>query len=107
MAIEKLIERGLEKKQKPGQQRGGQDQVPAAFTPLSRPILEVMAAAEARNLLKQPNKLKSPLKKQDREKYCWFHRDHGHKTEDCFKLKMAIKKLIERGHLADFVANDR
>ena len=31
-------ERGSGKKQKPGQQRGGQDQIPAAFTPLSQPI---------------------------------------------------------------------
>ena len=66
-----------------------------------------MAAAEAQNLLKRPNNLKSPPEKRDREKYCRFHRDHGHNTEDCFRLKMAIEKLIERGHLVDFVANDR
>ena len=66
-----------------------------------------MATAEAQNPLKQPSKLKSPPEKRDWEKYCQFHRDHGHNTEDCFRLKMAIEKLIERGHLADLVANDR
>ena len=95
------------KRQKPGQREGGHGQVPVTLTPLSRPISEVMAAAEAQNLLKRPNKMKSPPEKRDREKYYRFHRDHGHNTEDCFRLKMAIEKLIERGHLADFVANNR
>ena len=62
-----------------------------------------MAAVEAQNLLKRPNKLKSLPEKRDQEKYCRFHRDHGHNTEDYFRLKIAIKKLIKRGHLAEFV----
>ena len=78
-----------------------------AFTPLSQPIQKVMAAAEAQNLLKKPKKLKSPLKKRDREKYCRFHRDHGQNTKDCFRIKITIEKLIERGHLAELVTNDK
>ena len=31
-------DRGPGKKQKPSQHRGGKDQIPAGFTPLSRPI---------------------------------------------------------------------
>ena len=77
------------------------------FTPLSRPIQEVMATVEAQNLLKKMGKLKSPLEKMDREKYCRYHKDHRHNTEDYFKLKIAIEKLIERGHLTEFVPNGR
>ena len=66
-----------------------------------------MAAAEAQNLLKRPNKLKSPPEKRDQEKYCRFHRDYRHNTEDCFRLKIAIENLIKRGHLAEFVTNDK
>ena len=78
-----------------------------AFTPLSRPIQEVMAIAEAQNLLKKPNKLKSSPEKRDREKYCRFHKDHGHNTKDYFRLKIDIEKLIKSGHLAEFVTNDK
>ena len=77
------------------------------FPPLSQPIQEVMAVAEDGNLLKMPNKLKSPLEKRDQEKYCRFHRDHGHNTEDYFRLKITIEKLIKKGHLAEFVPNSR
>ena len=66
-----------------------------------------MTTVEAQNLLKKPNKLKSPPEKKDREKYCRFHRDYGHNTENYFRLKIAIEKLIERGNLAKFVTNDR
>ena len=78
-----------------------------AFTPLSWPIQEVMTVAEAQNLLKKPTKLKSPPEKRNRDKDCRYHKDQGHDTGDCFKLKIAIEKLIERGHLAEFVDNNR
>ena len=66
-----------------------------------------MVVAEAQNLLKKLSKLKSLPEKKDRKKYCRHHKDHGINTEDCFKLKIAIEKLIERGHLVEFVTNGR
>ena len=65
-----------------------------------------MTTAEAQNLINQPTKLKSPLKKWNRDKYYRYHKDHGHDT-DCFKLKMVIEKFIEKEHIAEFVTNDR
>ena len=77
------------------------------FTPLTWPIHEIMVAAKAQNLLKKPSKMKSPPKKRNRDKYCRYHRDHNHDTEDCFRLQIAIKKLIKADHLAKFVNNNR
>ncbi|KAL0319854.1 UNVERIFIED_CONTAM: hypothetical protein Sradi_5246900 [Sesamum radiatum] len=37
------------------------------------------------------------------DKYCHFHRDRGHSTEECFHLKNEIEKLIRRGYLREFV----
>ena len=78
-----------------------------AFTPLTWPIQEVMVAAEAQYLLKKSDKLKSLSKKRNRDKYCRYHKDHGYDTEDCFRMKIVIKKLIEAHHLAEFVCNNR
>ena len=77
------------------------------FTPLSRPILEVIVATEAQNPLKNPKKLKSPPEKRNRNKYYRYYKDYDNETEECFKLKVAIEKLIERGHLAKFVHNNQ
>ncbi|GAV65368.1 LOW QUALITY PROTEIN: hypothetical protein CFOL_v3_08883, partial [Cephalotus follicularis] len=50
-----------------------------------------------------PEKLRSPAKRRDVEKYCRYHRDHGHDTEECKQLKNQIEDLIRRGHLRKYV----
>ncbi|GAV65268.1 LOW QUALITY PROTEIN: hypothetical protein CFOL_v3_08783, partial [Cephalotus follicularis] len=36
-------------------------------------------------------------------KYCRFHRDHDHDTEECRQLKNKIEDLIQKGHLPKYV----
>ena len=59
------------------------------------------------NLLKKLGKLKSLPEKRSRDKYYRYHKDHDHDTEDCFKLKFIIEKLIKKEHLIEFVRNNR
>lgn len=54
-----------------------------------------------------PRKLKSDPTKQSRNKYCCFHRDHGHDTADCYDLKQQIETLIKEGKLQKFVSKER
>ena len=42
--------------------------------------------------------MKTDPTKRDITKYCEFHRDHGHRTDDCIQLKKEFEFLIQRGH---------
>ncbi|XP_048605690.1 uncharacterized protein LOC125583147 [Brassica napus] len=35
---------------------------------------------------------------------CDFHRDHGHKTEDCIALRIEVNELLQKGHLREFLS---
>ena len=50
--------------------------------------------------------MKSDPTRRDDTKYCEFHKDHGHRTDDCIQLKKEIEYLIRRGHLCRYVASE-
>ena len=53
--------------------------------------------------LKWPRPLHSSPNVRDKNKYCQFHKDHGHYTEDCRDLKEQIGELIRKGKLQKYV----
>ncbi|GAV58155.1 LOW QUALITY PROTEIN: hypothetical protein CFOL_v3_01689, partial [Cephalotus follicularis] len=50
-----------------------------------------------------PAPMKPLAEKRDTEKYCRYHRDHMHDTEECKHLKNQIEDLIHKGHLRKYV----
>ncbi|GAV83175.1 hypothetical protein CFOL_v3_26625, partial [Cephalotus follicularis] len=40
------------------------------------------------------------------EKYCRYHRDEGHDTEECRQLKNQIEDLIRKGYMRKYVDRD-
>ena len=46
-----------------------------------------------------------PLHK-DNIKYCEFHRDYGHRTDNCIQLKREIEFLIRRRYLRRFISSE-
>ena len=51
--------------------------------------------------------MKGDPNKRPRDKYCRFHRDHGHDTANCYDLKQQIEALIRQGKLQKFVSRER
>ena len=48
--------------------------------------------------------MKSDPAARDNTKYCEFHGDYGHRTDNCIQLKREIEYLIQRGYLRRFIS---
>ena len=78
-----------------------------SFTPLTAPIDQVLMQIKDEEALSYPEKLKGDPNRRSKDKYCCFHRDHGHDTADCYDLKQQIEALIKQGKLQRFVRKER
>ncbi|XP_077217982.1 uncharacterized protein LOC143852482 [Tasmannia lanceolata] len=76
------------------------------FTPLNTSRNRILAAIRGEDFLKWQDKMLTKGNKRDKSKYCRFHKDHGHDTNDCRHLKEEIELLIQRGYLRKYVEHD-
>ena len=67
---------------------------PARFTPLVMPVDQILTEIRDEPSLKWPRPFHSSPNVRNKRKYCRFHKDHGHYTEDCRDLKEQIEELI-------------
>ncbi|RZS15368.1 hypothetical protein BHM03_00047196, partial [Ensete ventricosum] len=71
--------------------------------PLNSTRTEIFFQIQERGLLKAPNPMKSHPKRRDKRKYCHFHREYRHDTEECRDLQYQIEDLIRHDHLRWYV----
>ncbi|GJX06711.1 hypothetical protein Tco_0194643 [Tanacetum coccineum] len=70
------------------------------FTPLIKSPAGILATTEGRAMLRPPPKMFAPVNKRDRTKYCEFHEDHDHDTNDCVDLRKEIEACVRKGRMA-------
>ena len=66
------------------------------MAPIDQVLMQIKDEEEA---LTYPGKLKGDPNRRSRDKYCRFHRDHGHDTANFYDLKQQIEALIKQGKL--------
>ncbi|XP_058216700.1 uncharacterized protein LOC131327565 [Rhododendron vialii] len=73
------------------------------FTPLIATAEQILSNLQDDPDLKWLGKLRTDPNRRAKDKYCRFHKDHGHNTDDCIDLKQQIEDLIQRGRLQRFM----
>ncbi|KAL0402093.1 UNVERIFIED_CONTAM: hypothetical protein Slati_4239200 [Sesamum latifolium] len=58
---------------------------------------------EGKDLLSRPRSYKDGPRQPKSDKFCRFHNDYGHTTEECRHLKSEIKRLIQNDYLQEYV----
>ena len=79
---------------------------PQRFTPLTGSVSQVLREVRNEQFLRWPTQMKSDPTTRDNTKYCEFHKDYGHRTNDCIQLKREIKYLIRRRYLQRFISSE-
>ncbi|RWV98064.1 hypothetical protein GW17_00039117 [Ensete ventricosum] len=75
--------------------------------PLNSTRTAIFLQIREKGLLKTPNLMRTRVEERDRRRYCRFHHDYGHNTEECYDLKNRIEDLICRGHLDRYIRKPR
>ncbi|KAF3531182.1 hypothetical protein DY000_02040269 [Brassica cretica] len=70
---------------------------------VSRPEL-INVLRQMGQQVKWLQKMKAPDSFRNPGFWCDFHRDHGHKTEDCVTLKIEVNELLRKGDLREFLS---
>ncbi|KAF3561478.1 hypothetical protein DY000_02012517 [Brassica cretica] len=55
--------------------------------------------------VKWPQKMKIPESFWNPNRWCDFHNDHGHKTEDCVALRIEVNELLKKRHRQEFLSD--
>ncbi|GJT60486.1 hypothetical protein Tco_1004019 [Tanacetum coccineum] len=75
------------------------------FTHLNRTPKEIFAA-DTEKFKPQPPMV-TPADKRSSNKFCEFHNDKGHSTNECMQLKKQIEELVKAGKLSHFIKEIR
>ncbi|KAK3026858.1 hypothetical protein RJ639_042358 [Escallonia herrerae] len=77
-----------------------------SFTPLNITREHIVHQIKGQNIIKWPKPMRGPVERRDTQVYSHFHKDHGHKMEECKVLQREIENLIAKGHFKQFVKNN-
>ncbi|XP_058106381.1 uncharacterized protein LOC131249598 [Magnolia sinica] len=69
----------------------------SVYTPLNKSQEQVLMEIKGEGFVSWPNKPRSNPNWRNKDKYCHYHRHHGHNTSACYHLKEEIKRLIREG----------
>ncbi|KAJ9536791.1 hypothetical protein OSB04_un000015 [Centaurea solstitialis] len=75
------------------------------FAGTSKDLVDSLRKIDAN--VRWPKKSDKPSKDKDQNRWCDFHDDHGHTTDECISLKKEISYLKSKGHLKGLILEEQ
>ncbi|GLU06839.1 hypothetical protein SLE2022_238290 [Rubroshorea leprosula] len=85
----------------PPQQPAGKPLV--NWTPFNLPRSQIFMQIKNKMDLRRPGPMKTAAAPRDHTRYCDFHQDHGHTTEQCNSLRSELESLAQKGMLNEYI----
>ncbi|GKV25716.1 hypothetical protein SLEP1_g35111 [Rubroshorea leprosula] len=85
----------------PPQQSAGKP--PINWTPFNLPRSQIFMQIKNKMDLRRPDPMKTAAATRNHTRYCDFHQDHGHTTEQCNSLRSELESLAQKGMLNEYV----
>ncbi|XP_074374749.1 uncharacterized protein LOC141715169 [Apium graveolens] len=85
--------------------KGGPGQKFTEYTRLNAPKSQILTEIEKYRDVRWPKPLRNDPGKLDKSKYCRFHKDAAHYTDECHQLKDEIEFLIRKGRLSKYTGD--
>ncbi|XP_060968295.1 uncharacterized protein LOC115703803 [Cannabis sativa] len=73
------------------------------YTELNETWENIYLVHEQKVTFGKPEPMRHARNKRDPNRYCKYHKDIGHTTEECRQLKDEIESIIARGHFKQYV----
>ena len=78
----------------------------AVNTIFREPIYKILSKIKLQPFFKWPQLMKGDPSTRYQNKLCGYHKQNGHKIEDCKAFKAHLEKLVKDEHLRDYIKKE-
>lgn len=75
-------------------------------TIFKEPIYKLLGKIKTHPFFKRPQPMKGDSSSRDQGKFCAYHKQNGHKTNECKSFKSHLENLVKEGHLTDHIKEE-
>jgi hypothetical protein len=70
------------------------------------PLPQILKEVKHKSFFLPPRPMLTASSNRNTKLRCEYHKDHGHRTQDCVTLRRHLVELVDRGHLQKYVQED-
>ncbi|XXG88794.1 hypothetical protein AAC387_Pa12g0960 [Persea americana] len=78
----------------------------AVNTIFKEPIYRLLNKIKAQPFFKWPRPMTTDPSSRDQSKFCAYHKQNGHRTDECRSYKFHLENLVKEGHLRDYIKEE-